>query len=274
MYPKMDPVAFSVGSLKVHWYGLMYMVAFLSFLYIAKFRLKKYGHSFLTSRLIDDTLFYAALGVVIGGRLGYCLFYQPAFYLAHPLDILKTWDGGMSFHGGMLGVFVAIYFFAKKNGHTFFELSDFIAPIIPITLFWGRIGNFINGELWGRVTTAALPWAMIYPQSGNMLPRHPSEIYEALGEGVLLAIFLWVYTMKPRKIGQTSGMFMIGYGVVRFVLEYFRQPDIFLTNLEVKTHLSMGQWLSVPMIISGIIIYYWAVRANRDLPIMEQPKKA
>jgi len=267
IYPKLNPVAFSIGSIKVHWYGIMYMVGFLYFLYVGKWRLKKYGHSFLTSTLIDDTLFYAAIGVVVGGRLGYCLFYQPSFYLLHPLNIIKTWDGGMSFHGGMLGVFIATYLFAKKHGHTFFELSDFIAPLVPMALFFGRIGNFINGELWGRITTSSIPWAMIYPQSGTMLPRHPSQLYEALGEGVLLTIILWIYASKPRKVGQTSGMFMMGYGTIRFCLEYFREPDSFLTDLVTKTGLSMGQWLCVPMILAGIIIYYYATKKGQDLII-------
>jgi phosphatidylglycerol:prolipoprotein diacylglycerol transferase len=271
MYPKIDPVAFSIGGLKVHWYGMMYMIGFLFFLFVGKLRVKKYGHSFLTPKLIDDTLFYAALGVVIGGRLGYCLFYQPAFYLTHPLNIVKTWDGGMSFHGGMLGVFVAVYLFSRKHKGTFFELADFIAPIVPFTLFFGRIGNFINGELWGRITTANIPWAMVFPQSGSMLPRHPSQLYEALGEGIILGVFLMIYAHKPRKVGQTSGMFMIGYGLIRFIIEYFREPDAFLENFTKVTHLSMGQWLCAPMIIVGVIIYVWATKRGKDMIIKPQP---
>ncbi|MCC2645915.1 MAG: prolipoprotein diacylglyceryl transferase [Burkholderiales bacterium] len=271
MYPKIDPVAFSLGKLKVHWYGIMYMVGFLSFLYIGKYRVKKYGHSFLTVKLVDDTLFYAALGVVLGGRLGYCLFYQPMFYLLHPLNIIKTWDGGMSFHGGLLGVMLATYLFARKNNSTFFELSDFIAPIVPVALFFGRIGNFINGELWGKITTAGIPWAMVFPQSGTMLPRHPSQLYEALGEGIILATFLLIYSGKPRKIGQTSAMFLIGYGIIRFVIEYFREPDSFLRNVVQMTHLSMGQWLCVPMILLGIVLYYYSTKYGRYMVIKPQP---
>jgi phosphatidylglycerol:prolipoprotein diacylglycerol transferase len=177
----------------------------------------------------------------------------------------------MSFHGGMLGVFVATYLFAKKNNSTFFELSDFIAPIIPVSLFFGRIGNFINGELWGRVTTSNIPWAMVFPESGSMLPRHPSQLYEAIGEGIILTIFLMIYSSKPRKVGQTSGMFLIGYGVIRFFIEYFREPDAFLENLERTTHLSMGQWLCVPMILAGIVIYYAATKIGKVLVIKPQP---
>ena len=273
MYPKMNPIAFTVAGVKVYWYGLMYMLSFLYFIFVGKLRLKKYGHSFLTPRLLDDTLFFAALGTIIGGRLGYCLFYQPVYYFHHPLDIIKTWGGGMSFHGGMIGVFIAIYFFAKRQGHTFFELSDFIAPIVPMTFFFGRMGNFINGELWGRVTTSTLPWMMVFPQSGSMLPRHPSQLYEALGEGIILTILLWIYCHKPRKVGQASGMFMIGYGVIRFIIEYYRQPDDFLQNIVTATGLTIGQWYSVPMILAGIIIYYWATKRGLDLVIKPQPQK-
>lgn len=258
MYPKLNPIALSIGPLKVHWYGLMYMLGFIWFLMAGKWRIKKYGPNFLTSTSVDDLLFYGALGVILGGRLGYCLFYQPMHFLSHPLEILKIWDGGMSFHGGMLGVFVMTYVFAKKIGRSFFDISDFIAPLVPMGLFFGRIGNFINGELWGRVTSSTLPWAMVFPQSGSMLPRHPSEIYEALGEGILLTLILWVYARKKRKVGQVSGVFMIAYGVIRFSLEYFREPDAFLLKFAKTTGLSMGQWLCIPMIVAGVIIFYYS----------------
>ena len=265
MYPQMNPVALSLGPLKVHWYGVMYMLGFMFFVLAGKWRIKKYGHPFITNKLIDDMLFYGALGVVIGGRLGYCLFYQPSFYLLHPLNIVKTWDGGMSFHGGMLGVFFALYLLGRKAHRTFFEFSDFIAPLVPMALFCGRIGNFINGELWGRFTTAALPWAMVFPQSGSMLPRHPSQLYEAIGEGIILTLILWVYARKPRFVGQISGVFMMGYGCIRFIIEYFREPDAFLLSLADKTGLSMGQWLCMPMIIIGIIIYSVATKKAKVL---------
>jgi phosphatidylglycerol:prolipoprotein diacylglycerol transferase len=258
IYPNFNPVAFSIGGFKIHWYGIMYILGFMFFVVVGKWRVKYYEYKIINAKLIDDMLFYGVLGVIIGGRLGYCLFYQPQFYLTHPFDIVKTWNGGMSFHGGMLGVFVAIYLMAVKHKRNFFEYSDFIAPLIPAALFFGRLGNFINGELWGRITTATIPWAMIFPQSGSMLPRHPSQLYEALFEGVLLLIILWVYAHKQRKVGQISGVFMIGYGIIRFLLENFREPDSFLLSVPQHTGLTMGQWLCLPMILAGIIIYVLA----------------
>ena len=265
MYPKIDPIAVNLGSLKIHWYGIMYMLGFLFFILVGKWRAKYYQHPFINDKLVDDMLFYGVLGVVLGGRLGYCLFYQPAYYLAHPFDIIKTWDGGMAFHGGLLGVFTAIYLIARKNHRNFFEFSDFIAPLIPPALFFGRIGNFINGELWGRITTSNVWWGMIFPNSGSMLPRHPSQLYEALGEGVLLMVILWIYSNHKRKLGQTSGVFMLSYGLIRFFIEYFRQPDSFLNDLATQTGLSMGQWLCLPMIISGITIYTIATKRSIKL---------
>lgn len=260
MYPHLNPVAFSLGPLKVHWYGIMYMLGFLFFLYLGKWRLTKYGHPILTSKFVDDMMFYGALGVIVGGRLGYCIFYQPEYYLTHPLNIIKTWDGGMSFHGGMLGVFLVMYLFSRQYKCSFFTISDFVAPLIPIGLFFGRLGNFINGELWGRLANSSLPWSMIFPQSGSMLPRHPSQLYEALGEGIILGLILWFYSSKPRKVGQVSGLFMISYGFTRFILEYFREPDAFLLTFAEKTGLSMGQWLCLPMILVGLIIYTYATK--------------
>ena len=265
MYPKLNPVALSIGPLKIHWYGIMYVLGFLFFIYAGKWRIKKYGNTFWTSKLVDDFIFYGALGVVIGGRLGYCFFYQPIYFITNPIKIFQVWGGGMSFHGGMLGVLFVAYMFARKYKQNFFVVSDFIAPLVPMGLFFGRIGNFINGELWGRITTSTIPWAMIYPQSGSMLPRHPSELYEALGEGILLFLILWIYASKPRKVGQISGIFVIGYGIIRFCLEFFREPDAFLLSFAHRTGLSMGQWLCVPMILAGIIIYYYSSK----IPISE-----
>lgn len=268
LYPKIDPVAISIGALKVHWYGVMYMLGFLFFIIAGKWWVKKFQHPYISQKFVDDMLFYGVLGVVVGGRLGYCIFYQPGYYFSHPWDIVKTWDGGMSFHGGMLGVFIAICLMSRARKCSFFVLSDFVAPLIPASLFFGRIGNFINGELWGRITTSNIPWAMIYPQSGSMLPRHPSEIYEAIGEGIVLMIILWVYAWKQRKVGQISGVFMIGYGCIRFFLEYFRQPDAFLSDLPAKTGFTMGQFLCIPMIIAGVIIY--VIATKKAIPLKKQ----
>lgn len=265
-YPHLNPVAISLGPIKVHWYGIMYVLGFLFFVYGGKWRVKKYGSDFWTNKLIDDFIFYAVLGVILGGRLGYCLFYQPVYYFTNPLDILKIYDGGMSFHGGMLGVVIVAYLFSRRHKQNFFVISDFLALLAPMGLFFGRIGNFINGELWGRVTTSDIPWAMIYPQSGSMLPRHPSEIYEAMGEGLLLTLILWIYASKSRKTGQISGLFLISYGAIRFCLEYFREPDAFLIEFAQRTGLSMGQWLCVPMVIVGIIMFVFASKKPKVLP--------
>jgi len=203
---------------------------------------------------LEDLLFAGVLGVVLGGRLGYTLFYQPDFYLTHPLNILKLWEGGMSFHGGLLGVILAMLWFAHRHKTTFFVVSDLVAPLVPFGLAFGRLGNFINGELWGRPTD--LPWAMIFPQVDS-LPRHPSQIYQFLGEGILLGIILWIFSSKPRPLGQVSGLFLLGYGVCRFLAEFAREPDAFLGLLGLG--LSMGQWLSLPMIFFG---FYLIVRPN------------
>jgi phosphatidylglycerol---prolipoprotein diacylglyceryl transferase len=198
------------------------------------------------------------LGVVVGGRLGYCLFYKPDYYLAHPLEVFYVWLGGMSFHGGMLGVILSQIWFAYSRGKPFWQVMDFVAPCVPPGLAAGRVGNFINGELWGRPADPSLPWAMIFPQSGSMAPRHPSQVYQFLLEGLLLFIILWLYARKERKPGQVAAAFLIGYGVLRFIAEYFREPDSFLGLLSLG--LSMGQWLCIPMIVFGIGLWLWAER--------------
>lgn len=252
IHPQFNPVALQIGPLAVHWYGLMYLMAFIQFLLLGRLRvaqpvIKAQG---FVARDLEDILFYAVLGVVFGGRIGYCLFYMPSYYLANPLDIFKLWEGGMSFHGGFLGVLVALAWFARKRQQRFFTVADMIAPLVPFGLAFGRLGNFINGELWGRPTD--VPWAMIFPQAGDQLPRHPSQLYQLAGEGLLLGIFLWWYASKPRTIGQTSGVFLVGYGLFRFLAEFAREPDRFLGVLSLG--MSMGQWLSVPMIVMGIYL--------------------
>ncbi|MBV4398294.1 prolipoprotein diacylglyceryl transferase [Advenella alkanexedens] len=248
-FPEINPVAIEIGPLKVHWYGLMYLLAFALVWILGRYRIKK-GMIDLTQQRFEDLIFYGVLGVILGGRLGYILFYQPSFYLAHPLEIFSIWDGGMSFHGGLLGVLLAMYLFGRKVGKTFFEVTDFIAPLVPLGLACGRLGNFINGELWGR--PADVPWAMIFPGAGN-IPRHPSQIYQMLLEGILLFIILWLFSGKKRPVGQVSAVFLMGYGVFRFIAEYTREPDSYLGFLALG--FSMGQWLSIPMILAGIYLY-------------------
>jgi phosphatidylglycerol---prolipoprotein diacylglyceryl transferase len=252
MHPQFNPVAISLGPVSIHWYGLMYLMAFMQFLLLGRLSLARkhiaaYG---FTYKELEDILFAGVVGVILGGRLGYIIFYMPSYYLAHPFDVLKVWEGGMSFHGGFLGVLLAMFWSAKKYQKTFFEITDFIAPLIPFGLAFGRLGNFINGELWGRPTD--LPWAMIFPQSGDLLARHPSQLYQFAGEGLCLGIFLWWYARKPRPVGQISGVFLLGYGLFRFLAEFAREPDNFLGLLSFG--LSMGQWLSLPMILLGFFL--------------------
>jgi phosphatidylglycerol:prolipoprotein diacylglycerol transferase len=261
-HPRIDPVALQIGPLAIHWYGLTYLLAFGLFMLLANQRLKHepfrsiQGPGAWSRKDVEDMLFAGVLGVVLGGRLGYCLFYKPGFYLANPLQILYVWQGGMSFHGGLLGVIISQIWFAHSRHKPFWQLMDFVAPCVPLGLGAGRIGNFINGELWGRPADPSLPWAMIFPQSGTNIPRHPSQIYELLLEGVLLFIVLWIYARKQRKEGQVAAAFLVGYGAARFTAEYFREPDAFLGILAL--HMSMGQWLCIPMIFAGVLIWVWA----------------
>jgi phosphatidylglycerol:prolipoprotein diacylglycerol transferase len=206
----------------------------------------------------EDLLFWGVMGVVVGGRIGYALFYKPGYYLAHPLEIPMVWKGGMSFHGGLLGVVVAMAIHARRRGRPFLELMDLIAPCVPTGLACGRIGNFINGELWGRAADPSLPWAMVFPQSGTELPRHPSQLYQFALEGLLLFVLLWLYARRPRAMGQVAGAFLFGYGVLRFVAEFFREPDSFLGILALG--MSMGQWLCVPMVAAGVALWVWCGR--------------
>jgi phosphatidylglycerol:prolipoprotein diacylglycerol transferase len=249
IHPQFDPIAISIGPLAVRWYGLMYLAGFVAFLWLGKRRAQSQPWHGMSAQDIDDLLFYGVLGVVLGGRLGQVLFYEPGYYLAHPLEILAVWKGGMAFHGGMLGVFVAMALFARKTGRTFFQVTDFIAPLVPLGLMAGRIGNFINGELWGRVASADFPLAMVFPRVDS-LPRHPSPLYQAAGEGLLLFIILWAFSARQRAVGAVSGMFLVGYGALRFVAEYFREPDHGIFGLSYVV--SMGQWLSLPMVLVGL----------------------
>ncbi len=258
-HPQFDPIALKLGPLAIHWYGLTYLVAFGLFLYLGSLRVRHtpYAQRGWTRRDIEDLLFYGVLGVVIGGRLGYVLFYKPGYYAANPLEIFAVWKGGMAFHGGLLGVLAAMALFARQKKRHFLEVTDLIAPCVPTGLASGRIGNFINGELPGRAADPSLPWAMVYPQFDSV-PRHPSSLYQFALEGLLLFVLLWLYARRPRKLGQVSGAFLVGYGVLRFTAEYFREPDSFLGLL--AFNMSMGQWLCVPMVAVGVAIWAWGGR--------------
>lgn len=247
-HPQFDPIAFSLGPLHVRWYGLTYLVAFVLFLVLGRIRARQNILSGWKPADLDDLLLYGILGVVIGGRLGYCLFYKPLHYLANPLEIFAVWQGGMSFHGGMLGVIFAMWLYARRTERSFLGVTDFIAPLVPLGLASGRMGNFINAELPGRVTDASMPFAMVFPQIDN-LPRHPSQLYQFALEGLLLFVLLWIYALKPRALGRVSGAFLVGYGLFRFIAEFFREPDSFLGFLALG--MTMGQWLCVPMIAVG-----------------------
>jgi len=257
IHPQFDPIALSLGPLAIRWYGLMYLAGFISFLWLGRRRAAAQPWHRIDPVALDDLLFYGVLGVVLGGRLGQVLFYEPAYYLDHPLEILAVWKGGMSFHGGFLGVLVAMALFGRKRSLSFWQVTDFIAPLVPLGLLAGRIGNFINGELWGRVAAADLPWAMVFPYVDG-LPRHPSQLYQAGGEGLLLFILLWWFSGKERPRGTVSALFLIGYGAARWIGEYFREPDhgIFGQSYLV----SMGQWLSLPMILIGIVLFVRGMR--------------
>ncbi|WP_062196118.1 prolipoprotein diacylglyceryl transferase [Caldimonas taiwanensis] len=260
VHPQFDPVALHIGPVAIHWYGLTYLVAFGLFLWLASIRVGRspYADAGWTRRDVEDLLFYGVLGVIIGGRLGYVFFYKPGYYMVHPLEIIAVWKGGMSFHGGLIGVLLAVALFAWQRQRPFLEVTDLIAPCVPTGLASGRLGNFINGELWGREADPSLPWAMVFPQSGTAIPRHPSPLYQFALEGLLLFVVLWWYARKPRAMGQVSGAFLVGYGVLRFLAEYFREPDSFLGLLALN--LSMGQWLCVPMVVAGAVLWWWAGR--------------
>jgi phosphatidylglycerol---prolipoprotein diacylglyceryl transferase len=251
VHPQFDPVALSLGPVSIHWYGVTYLVAFGLFLLLGRALTRRpmWQARGWTPRDVEDLLFYGVLGVVLGGRLGYVLFYKPAHFLANPLEIFKVWQGGLAFHGGLLGVLLALAWFAHTRKRSFLEVGDLVAPCVPTGIAAVRVGNFINGELWGRVADASLPWAMVFPQSGTNTPRHPSQIYQALLEGLLLFVLLWLVARRDHPLGRVSGLFLLGYGVLRFVAEFFRQPDSFL-GLQ-ALDLTRGQWLCVPMILIG-----------------------
>ena len=254
VHPSIDPVAFAIGPLAVRWYGLMYLAGFAAGWWLGLRRIAR-GAAPVTRRQFDDLLFLAVLGVILGGRLGYVLFYKPAHYLANPLEVFAIWQGGMSFHGGLLGVMLAMAFAAWRHRIDYLRLMDFVAPLCPLGIAAGRMGNFINGELPGRVTD--VPWGMLFRGAGDA-PRHPSQLYQFALEGVVLFFFLWWFSSKPRARGQVSAMFLIGYGALRFVTEFFREPDAFIGFLALG--FTMGQWLCLAMIAGGAALLAWSRR--------------
>ncbi|MGL4721812.1 MAG: prolipoprotein diacylglyceryl transferase [Desulfovibrionaceae bacterium] len=247
--PTIDPVAFTIGSFRIHWYGLMYLFGFIIALLLAKYRARH--SSFWASQDCDDLLTFIALGVILGGRAGYVLFYDFSYYFANPMESIAIWKGGMSFHGGLLGVLIALWLFAKTRKRHFLDTVDFIAPFVAPSIFLGRIGNFMNGELWGRVSD--LPWAMVFPSGGN-LPRHPSQLYEALGEGIILFIIVWVYSLKPRHRGAVASVFAICYSIARIAVEFVREPDGHIGFIAFEW-LTMGQLLSFVVLLISIILF-------------------
>ncbi|MET0071057.1 MAG: prolipoprotein diacylglyceryl transferase [Candidatus Thiodiazotropha sp.] len=272
-YPGIDPTLISIGPVAIHWYGLMYVIGFLGGWWLGRLRVGKPGMVW-DARQVDDVVFYIVLGVVLGGRIGYILFYNLDAFLANPLTLLKVWEGGMSFHGGLLGVILAMWYFARRHGRSFFEATDFIAPLVTVGLGAGRIGNFINAELWGGVTD--LPWGMrvpcevaaglcarlgMAPDAEYSLPVHPSQLYESLLEGLVLFLILWTFSARPRPRMAVSGLFLICYGVFRFMVEFVRMPDQHIGYLAFDW-LTMGQLLSLPMILFGILLFYLAYRAK------------
>ncbi len=274
-YPLIDPVAVSLGPLKIHWYGIMYLIAFGAAWWLGRRRARQPGSGW-NDEQISDLIFYGALGVVLGGRIGYTLFYNFSHFASDPVSILRLWEGGMSFHGGLLGVLLAMWLFGRKYKHSFFALTDFVAPLVPIGLATGRLGNFINGELWGQPTNVA--WGMVFPGAGP-LPRHPSQLYEMFLEGIVLFFIVWIFSAKPRPRMAVSGVFALGYGVFRFAVEFVRQPDDHLGFIAFGW-LTQGQLLSAPLILTGIVLLWLAYRrqppaapANPEPKAKTRPKK-
>ncbi|WP_323752629.1 prolipoprotein diacylglyceryl transferase [Marinobacter sp.] len=259
-HPQIDPVAISIGPLKIHWYGLTYLVGFAAAWWLGNIRSRK-PWSPLKEEQVGDLVFYMALGVILGGRFGYVVFYNFDTFLADPLWLLRVWEGGMAFHGGLLGVMVAMVWYGRKTGAGFWKIADFVAPLVPVGLGAGRVGNFINGELWGKPTD--LPWGMVFPQAQDALARHPSQLYQVALEGVALFAILWWFSAKERPKMAVSGLFLLCYGVFRFLVEFVRLPDAHLGYLAFDW-VTMGQVLSLPMIIAGAVLIAIAYRREKS----------
>ncbi len=255
-YPQINPIALSLGPIQIHWYGLMYLCGFAAAYGLALWRARRVGWS---ADQVSDLIFYGAMGVILGGRLGYVFFYGFDRFLHDPFWLLRVWEGGMSFHGGLLGVIVAMAFFARRYQLSWFQVTDFIAPLAAPGLFFGRIGNFIGGELWGRpVINPDYPFGMVFPHV-DALVRHPSQLYEALLEGLLLFVVLWLFTLKERPRMAASALFLIGYGFARFTIEFFREPDLD-QGFVAFDWMTKGQVLTLPMIMLGFVLFALAYR--------------
>lgn len=261
-YPDIDPVAIDLGIVKIRWYGISYVVAIVVAWWLLDRRGRRRGD--WTRDEVGDLVFYATIGLLVGGRLGSVLFYNLPYYLSDPLAVFRIWEGGMSFHGGLAGVIVAMWLLARQTGKGFFQVADFLTPVVPVGLFSGRIGNFINGELWG--TPSSLPWAMVFPDPrAGGVPRHPSQLYEALLEGLVLFAVLWWFSSRPRPAMAVSGLFLLLYGTFRSAVEFVREPDPQIGYLA-DGWLTMGQVLSAPMILAGALLLWLAFRAARAQP--------
>ncbi|GAB3285122.1 prolipoprotein diacylglyceryl transferase [Parahaliea aestuarii] len=261
-YPEIDPVAFSIGPAKVHWYGLAYLTG-LAFAWWLAVRRSARPDSPVSREQVDDLIFYGALGVVLGGRFGYALFYGTEQWMADPTWLLRVWQGGMSFHGGFLGVLLAMFLYARRHRIVFGSLMDFVAPLVPVGLGLGRLGNFIGQELWGRA--ADVPWAMVFPKDPLQLARHPSQLYQFALEGVVLFIILILYSARPRPAWAVSGVFSLSYGCLRFFSEFFREPDAHL-GFQAFGWVTRGQILCLPMIGLGLFLLWYAHRQGAASP--------
>ena len=271
VHPNFDPVAIAIGPVKVHWYGLMYLIAFAGGWWLGRVRARDAWRGWSRDN-VSDVLFWIALGVIVGGRLGYMLFYDLERLLANPVSVFMVWRGGMSFHGGLIGVLLAMWWFARSRGRGFFDVADFIVPLAPLGIAAGRLGNFINGRLWG--TPSDLPWAMVFhgPGAGDV-PRHPSQLYEALLEGVVLFAVLWWFSRRPRPAMAVSGVFLIGYGVARTLVEFVRVPDAHLGYLAFGW-VTMGLVLTLPMIAAGVVLAIMSVTRRGPSPALASTERA